>query len=125
MVLQHSLVDYEPLSILASAFDAYFVSLPGCPKQGAEDSDDLFLCDDLDCSCSGPRRMRDRLETSIGLQGLAILAKHVPSVVDLFPDAALPNVDSVHANEETMRTLFRKLLQAISAEAPIILFIDE
>ena len=121
-----SLVHPEPLSVLASAFDTFFVSVSGCPKQGTEDdSDGLLLCTDISCSCSGSRKIRDRLEKSIGLQGLAILAKHVSSL-GLFLGVTLPEVTSTHANEETLlHILFRQLLQIIATEAPVILFLDD
>ena len=69
-----------------------------------------------------------RLKSKIFVQGLGILAKHIPSLRRIL-DVTLPSEDTPDSpglNEAFVASLFRKLLQALSSKrTPILLFIDD
>mmetsp|Transcript_11470 Transcript_11470/g.24449 ORF Transcript_11470/g.24449 Transcript_11470/m.24449 type:complete len:1640 (+) Transcript_11470:109-5028(+) len=117
----------EPLSILASALDEYFVSFASCPVHGMKESGRPLTppsSSNLECSCSGSNDTRERLESIICPEGLAILAKHIPS---LRLAVNVPSLsESIKVNEAIIHFLFGQLLQTLSSRrTPILFFIDD
>lgn len=84
---------------LAYAFEEYFGALVSCPKHEMNDGSDHSVP-----LSEGSQETRQRLKSIISPEGLAILAKHVPSLRLGF-DVQLPSM---------ITSLFGKLLQTYS-----------
>jgi len=113
----------EPLSIIAYAFDEYFGSFASCPTHGTHPSPSSS--DSESCICSEAQEIRQRLESIICHEGLAILAKHIPSL-RLVAKNVPPLSDIIKVNEAIIHTLFGQLMQVLSSKrTPILFFIDD
>jgi len=120
----------EPLSILAYAFDEYFLSSASCPVHGMKNTRDTYdhlsphSSSDSECTCSRSQVIGERLEGMMSPEGLGILAKHIPSLRLVVNVPALS--DTIEVNEAIMHTLFGTLLQVLSSKrTPILFFIDD
>ncbi len=98
----------EPLSILANAFEEFFVSFANLDRGN-----------NLECL----QELRASIKCTMDPEGLGMLADHIPSL-RLVIDMALPSVTG--ANETMMAYLFGKLLQVLSSnKSPVLLFFDD
>mmetsp|Transcript_20431 Transcript_20431/g.44255 ORF Transcript_20431/g.44255 Transcript_20431/m.44255 type:complete len:1572 (-) Transcript_20431:548-5263(-) len=113
----------EPLSIIAYAFDEYFGSFASCPTHGTHPSP--FPSDSESCICAEAQEIRQRLESIICPEGLAILAKHIPSLRLVAKNVPLLS-KIMEVNEAIIHTLFGQLMQVLSSKrTPILFFIDD
>ena len=110
----------EPFFIFAASVDKYFASLARCSRNREKP------CSDHSPPGSPSEKSQElctRLKSGLGLQGLGILAMHLPSL-RLVLDVELP-VYTPEVNDSTNLSLFGTLLQALASNGnPILFFIE-
>ena len=129
-VVCNSVAHPEPLSILAGAFEEYLGAIARRSEPDKKSRDDISPPSAIsERPCLGPQvslqEIHKCLERIVGHDGLAILAKHIPSIRLVF-NMPLPENSGMEVNETMIHTLFGQLLQALSSGGtPIILFCDD
>lgn len=121
-------IQSEPLSVIALGLDEYFSSSVACcsPAYGSNDAFPLMAPSNTVCNCSNsccPRRVCQRLEFLIGLDGLKTLAQLMPSLRSLIgerPDQRREVQGKFH-----MHHIFGTLLDTLAFFSPVLFFVDD
>jgi ATP-dependent RNA helicase DDX31/DBP7 len=97
------IVHSEPLSVMANAFDEFLLHFVGNSRQ---------------------IRIKASLKKLMEPEDIAILAKHVPCLVN-YVDGPLQHIHEFQVNKEQIHQLFGKLIKVLSAVGPVVLFADD
>ncbi|KAL3786625.1 hypothetical protein ACHAWO_004443 [Cyclotella atomus] len=103
IVLFDRIVHSEPLSVMAGAFDEFLFHCVGNSRQF---------------------RIKTNLKKLMEPEDIAILAKHVPCLVN-YVDSPLQHIHEFQVNKEQIHQLFGKLIKVLSAAGPVVLFADD
>jgi len=128
---------FDPLSVIALGFDEYFASCAVCSTDMVNAVATMAAGQ---CRCSNvccARKICEKLEGLIGLNGLIILSKLMPSLRRIMADDVHPNVnfdgevalrivnDARGGGDQNHTHLFVNLLDILSQLRPVLFFTDD
>jgi len=128
-------IQAEPLSVIALGLDEFFSSNVACLCPGIGTQGSLVTMGSSNgCSCANsscPRKVCERLESLIGIDGLKCLSQQMPSLRSLVGETyahrreSFNNVNGGLQGKFHTHHLFGTLLDTLASVSPVLFFVDD